>query len=386
MTSRKPKAAASPESTPAEELQYWVAFNRIPGVGRVRHQALAARFETMAEAWLAGPGELRAAGLDDRIVRVIVAERPNIDPEAEFARLAPLGVRALTWNDAAYPPRLKEIDDPPPVLYVRGDLSPADEWAVAVVGTRRPTPYGRQVAEEIAYQLAANRISVISGLARGIDAIAHRAALQAGGRTVAVLACGLDIVYPPEHAKLAREIIEGGALASDYPLGTHPRGDYFPRRNRILSGMSLGVLVVEGDVKSGALITANLALDHGREVFAVPGSIFSAQSRGTNLKIQKGEAKLVQRVEDVLEELNLTMVPQQMEMKELIPATDTEADLLRHMSKEPVHIDEVCRQSGLPVSTVSSVLAMMELKGLVRQMGPMAYVRAREAQAPYGGN
>jgi DNA processing protein len=363
-----------------------VAFNRIPGVGRVRHQALAARFGTLAEAWRAGPGELRAAGLDDRIVRVIVAERPNIDPEAEFARLAEIGVRALTWNDSAYPPRLKEIDDPPPVLYVRGDLSPADEWAVAVVGTRRPTPYGRQVAEEIAYQLAANRIAVISGLARGIDAIAHRAALQAGGRTVAGLACGLDIVYPPEHAKLAREIIESGALVSDYALGTQPRGDYFPRRNRILSGMSLGVLVVEGDVKSGALITANLALDHGREVFAVPGSIFSAQSRGTNLKIQKGEAKLVQRVEDVLEELNLTMVPQQMEMKELMPATDTEADLLRHIAKEPVHIDEVCRRSGLPVSTVSSVLAMMELKGLVRQMGPMAYVRAREAQAPYGGN
>ena len=386
MTSRQATAAAAPQDTPPAELQYWVAFSRIPGVGRVRHQALAARFGTLAEAWRAGPAELRAAGLDDRIVRTIVAERPNIDPEAELARLAPLGVRALTWNDAAYPPRLKEIYDPPPVLYVRGDLSAADEWAVAVVGTRRPTPYGRQVAEEIAYQLAANRISVISGLARGIDAIAHRAALQAAGRTVAVLACGLDIVYPPEHAKLAREIIESGALVSDYALGTQPRGDYFPRRNRILSGMSLGVLVVEGDVKSGALITANLALDHGREVFAVPGSIFSPQSRGTNLKIQKGEAKLVQRVEDVLEELNLTMVPQQMEMKELMPATDTEADLLRHITKEPVHIDEVCRQSGLPVSTVSSVLAMMELKGLVRQMGPMAYVRAREAQAPYGGN
>jgi len=386
MTSRKATAVARPGDTPPAELQYWVAFNRIPGVGRVRHQALAARFGTLAEAWRAGPGELRAAGLDDRIVRIIVAERPNIDPEAEFARLANLGVRALTWNDSAYPPRLKEIDDPPPVLYVRGDLSPADEWAVAVVGTRRPTPYGRQVAEEIAYQLAANRIAVISGLARGIDAIAHRAALQAGGRTVAGLACGLDIVYPPEHAKLAREIIDSGALVSDYALGTQPRGDYFPRRNRILSGMSLGVLVVEGDVKSGALITANLALDHGREVFAVPGSIFSAQSRGTNLKIQKGEAKLVQSVEDVLEELNLTMVPQQIEMKELMPATDTEADLLRHIAKEPVHIDEVCRRSGLPVSTVSSVLAMMELKGLVRQMGPMAYVRAREAQAPYGGN
>jgi DNA processing protein len=218
-------------------------------------------------------------------------------------------------------------------------------------------------------------------LARGVDAIAHRAAIQAGGTTVAVLACGLDIIYPPEHAKLAREIMEHGALISDYPLGTQPRGDYFPRRNRIMSGVSLGVLVVEGDVKSGALITGRLALDQNRDVFAIPGSIFSPQSRGTNALIQKGEAKLVQTIEDVLEELNLTMVPQQIEMQELMPATDTESDLLRHISKEPVHIDEVCRLSGLPVSTVSSILAMMELKGLIKQVGPMAYVRAREARA-----
>ena len=371
------------EETAPEELKYWVAFNRIPGVGRVRYLALLKRFGRLSEAWRAGAGDLRAAGLDDRVARVITTERPNIDPDAEMERLRQHGVRTLTWNDAAYPARLKEIDDPPPVLYLRGDLTAADEWAVSVVGTRRPTPYGRQVAEEMAYQLASNGICVVSGLARGVDAIAHRSALQAGRRTIAVLACGLDIVYPPEHAQLARQIMEQGALVSDYALGTQPRGDYFPRRNRILSGLALGVLVVEGDIKSGALITARLALEQNREVFAVPGSVFSPQSRGTNLLIQKGEAKLVLKVEDILEELNLTMVPQQMEMKELLPATDTEADLLRHISKEPVHIDEVCRQSGLPASTVSSVLAMMELKGLVRQMGPMAYVRAREARASY---
>ncbi|MCH7836225.1 MAG: DNA-protecting protein DprA, partial [Chloroflexi bacterium] len=272
----------------------------------------------------------------------------------------------------------------PPVLYVRGQLTAADEWCVAVVGTRRPTPYGRQVAEELSYRLAQSRICVVSGLARGIDSIAHRAALDAGGRTVAVLACGLDIVYPPEHAKLAREIIDRGALVSDYPLGTQPRGDYFPRRNRIMSGLSLGVLVVEGDFKSGAMITARLALEQDREVFAVPGSIFSAQSRGTNSLIQDG-AKLVQKVEDVLEELNLTMVPQQIAMEESMPTTDTEAALLRHISREPAHVDEVCRESGLPIATVSSVLAMLEIRGLVRQMGPMSYVRAREAQASYGG-
>jgi DNA processing protein len=369
-------------TTPLDELKYWTAFHRIPGIGRVRYQALQNGFPTLADAWIAGPSELRAAGLEDRIVRAIISERPNIEPDAEIERLGAQGVRALTWNDPDYPALLKEIDDAPPVIYVRGDLCASDEWAVSVVGTRRPTPYGRQVAEEVSYQLASNRICIVSGLARGVDAIAHRAALQAGGRTVAVLACGLDTVYPPEHAKLAREIIEHGALISEYPLGTQPRGDYFPRRNRIMSGISLGVLVVEGDVKSGAIITARWAADQNREVFAIPGSIFSPQSRGTNDLIQQG-AKLVQKIDDVLEELNLTMVPQQMEMQQLIPATDTESDLLRHITKEPVHIDEVCRQSALPVSTVSSLLAMMELKGLVRQMGPMTYVIAREAASAY---
>jgi DNA processing protein len=168
-------------------------------------------------------------------------------------------------------------------------------------------------------------------------------------------------------------------------LGTQPRGDYFPRRNRILSGLSLGVLVVEGDQKSGALITADFANDQGRDVFAIPGSVFSTQSRGTNLKIQRGEAKLVLNVADILEELNLQAVPQQLEMQELMPATDTEAELLRHISKEPVHIDEMCRESGLPAATVSSLLAMMELKGMVREVGTKAYVRARDAAGAYAG-
>ena len=366
--------------TPLEELKYWTAFHRIPGIGRVRYQALLGRFGSLADAWSAGPTDLRSAGLEDRIVRAITTGRPNINPDIEVEQLGRHGVRALTWNDEDYPALLKEIDDAPPVIYVRGHLSAADKWALSVVGTRRPTPYGRQVAEEITYQLASNQICVVSGLARGIDAIVHHSAIQAGGRTVAVLACGLDIVYPSEHAKLAQDIIEHGALISEYPLGTQPRGDYFPRRNRILSGMTLGVLVIEGDLKSGAIITARWAADQNREVFAVPGSIFSPQSRGTNDLIQQG-AKLVQRVEDVLEELNLTMVPHQIEMQDLMPATDTEAGLLRHITKEPVHIDELCRLSFLPISTVSSVLAMMELKGLIKQMGPMDYVRAQSRAA-----
>jgi DNA processing protein len=263
------------------------------------------------------------------------------------------------------------------VLFVKGALLPSDEWAVAVVGTRRVTVYGRQVAEEMARGLALNRVTVVSGLARGVDAIAHRAAMQAGGRTLAVLASGLDVIYPPEHKRLAGEIVERGALISDYPLGTQPKADYFPRRNRILSGLSLGVLVVEGDIKSGALITARQALEQNREVFAVPGPIYSPGSRGTNKLIQDGEAKLTLEVQDVLAELNLSMASHQIEMAELVPADETESVLLRHLGAEPVHVDEVRRECGLPIATVTSALAMLELKGLVRQVGRMNYVRVR---------
>jgi DNA processing protein len=285
-------------------------------------------------------------------------------------------VRALTWHDADYPKPLLEVYDRPPVLFMRGSMTPADEWSVAVVGTRRVTVYGRQVAEEMARGLAANRITVVSGLARGVDAVAHRAALESGGRTLAVMACGLDRVYPPEHKRLADQIVENGAVLSEYAIGTEPRGDFFPRRNRILSGLSLGVLVIEGDIKSGALITARQAIEQNREVFAVPGPIYSPGSRGTNKLIQDGEAKLTLDVQDVLEELNLSMASHQTEMKELVPADETESALLKHISAEPVHIDDVRRQSGLPIAAVSSALAMLELKGLVRQVGRMNYVRA----------
>jgi DNA processing protein len=367
----------TPEPQAADELKYWVAFNRIAGIGRVRYELMLSKFGLLSIAWTAGRTELRDAGIDQHATRLIMENRHSIDPDHEMKRLNAAGVTAITWDDPSYPNRLKETDDPPPVLYRCGHIAAADEFSVAVVGTRRPTPYGRQVAEELSGQLAANRITVVSGLARGIDAIAHRAALQSGGRTLAVMACGLDMVYPPEHAKLAREIAERGVLISEQPLGTQPRGDYFPRRNRILAGLSLGVLVIEADLKSGAMITARQALDQNREVFAVPGSVFSPQSRGTNTAIQAGEAKLVLTIEDVLQELNLKTAPQQIEMQELVPATDTEAAVLRHISKEAVHINDVCRESGLPAATVSSLLAMMELKGMVKQMGPAAYVRAR---------
>ncbi len=365
------------------EVKYWVGFNMIPGIGRVRFGRLLEYFGDLEKAWHADPAELKSAGLDSRSVQAIAARRPKIELEAAMDRLERYNVNVLTQTNPSFPQRLKEIYDVPPVLYVRGTLTPDDEWALAVVGTRRATMYGREVTERLVTDLAKNKITIVSGLARGIDSIAHRAALAAGGRTIAVFACGLDMVYPAENQKLAREIIEHGALVSDYPLGTKPKAENFPRRNRIMSGLSLGVLVTEAMERSGALITARLALEQDREVFAVPGSILSLSSQGSNRLIRDG-AKLVLDVNDILEELNLSMVPQQlefMEPEELLPENETELLLLKCLSREPLHIDELCRHSSLPISTVSSTLTMMELKGMVNQLGNMDYVIARGGQA-----
>ena len=366
----------------ADELKYWVGFSRMPGIGRVKISQLLEHFTTLEHAWKASTGELRKAGLDSKSADTIVNMRPRISLDAEMESLKRYKVKVLTCGSATYPQRLKEIYDYPPVLYVRGNPLPEDETCLAVVGTRRATVYGRQVTEEIVSDLARNKVTIVSGLAKGIDSIAHRAALEAGGRTIAVFACGLDIVYPAENANLAREIMEHGALISEYPLGIRPKADNFPRRNRIMSGLSLGVLVVEAGESSGALITANQALEQNRDVFAVPGSILSPASRGTNHLIQEG-AKLVRNHVDILEELNLAMVAQQLEMKEILPADETESLLLKQLSAEPTHIDEVCRHSRLTPALVSSTLTMMELKGMVKQVGGMNYVLAREAREEY---
>jgi len=365
-----------------KDIKYWVGFSIIPGIGRVKFAQLENYFGNLENAWKAAPAELKHAGLDSHSVHAITSWQPKISLEAEMEKLDSYSVKALNCNDSNYPSRLKEIYDYPPLLYIRGSLLPEDDWCLAVVGTRRATVYGRQVTEEIVTDLAQSKITIASGLAKGIDSVAHNAALAAGGRSIAVFACGLDIVYPAENTNLARSIIQQGALISEYPLGTRPRADNFPRRNRIMSGLSLGVLVTEADETSGAMITAHLALEQNREVFAIPGSVLSPASRGTNYLIQEG-AKLVRDYTDILEELNLTAVAHQMEMREVIPASDTESLLLKQLSAEPIHIDEVCRTSGLPVSTVSSTLAMMELKGLVKQIGPMNYVLAREARQEY---
>jgi DNA processing protein len=364
------------------ELKYWISFSKMPGIGRVKIGQLLDYFTSLEHAWKAPAGSLKKAGIDSKTAENIIDLKSRISPDEEIVRLRHYKIKAVTCDSPAYPSRLREIYDYPPVLYIRGDLLSEDECCLAVVGTRRATVYGRQVTEEIVADLARNGVTIVSGLARGVDSIAHRTALESGARTMAVFACGLDIVYPAENAKLAREIMEHGALISEYPIGTKPKADNFPRRNRIMSGLSLGVLVIEAGESSGALITANQALDQNREVFAVPGSIMSPASRGTNRLIQEG-AKLVTNYIDILEELNLTIMSQQLEMKELLPVDETESLLLMQLSREPIHIDDICRRSGLAAALVGSTLTMMELKGLVKQVGAMNYVLTREMKEEY---
>ena len=357
------------------DVKYWVGFTLIRGIGRSRVSLLERHFGDLEKAWHAGAGELSASGLDQRSVDAIVTARPQISLDAELDKLEKHKVMALTWHDPKYPRRLKEIDSCPPVLYVRGSLLPEDHCSIAVVGTRRASVYGRQVTEEIVGDLARSGITVVSGLARGIDTVAHEVALRVGGRTLAVCACGVDMVYPSENVELARRVIDQGALISEFPLGSRPRAEHFPLRNRIMSGMSLGVLVIEAGERSGALITAHQAVEQNREVFAVPGNVFSPASRGTNRLIQEG-AKLVRNCSDVLEELNLTVVIGQPEAKETIPASDAESQLLSCLSPQGAFIDDICHRSGLPVSAVSGILTMLELKGLAKQVGTASYALA----------
>lgn len=371
-----------------EQVKFWVALNQVRHLGTNRFKKLEAFFGNLEHAWKAGIGALRAAGLDARSAAAVVDARRQVSPEAELARLERAGVRAITWHSPQYPPRLKEIDGRPPLLYVKGSLTPEDERAVAVVGTRLPTSYGREAAATLAGDLARCGIAIVSGLALGIDGIAHRAALTEGGRTIAVVASGLDIVYPKDHIGLAGQIAAQGAMVSEYPLGVRPDSRNFPRRNRLISGMTLGTLVVEAGEKSGAGWTVQHALEQNREVFCVPGSIFSPASRLTNRLIQEG-AKLVASHADILEELNLSVVTRQIELRlaeDLPPSPDAdgEADLLRRLNHEPMHIDDIRREAGQPVALVGSLLTMLELKGLVKQVGGMHYVRIGEATSTHG--
>ncbi len=364
------------------DIRYWVGFNKVSGIGAARLRALLDYFGDLEIAWNAPAHDLQQAGLDRRSLANLLKARGALDLDAEMERLERGRVGVLTWDDPDYPRNLREVYNHPPVLYLRGSIEKRDEWAVAVVGTRRASVYGKEAARMMGSGLAGAGVTVVSGLARGIDAVGHRACLDAGGRTIAVLGCGVDVVYPQQNARLAAEIVERGALVSEYALGTRPEASNFPPRNRIISGLTLGTVVVEADLGSGALITADFAAEQGREVFAVPGSVFAKGSRGTNQLIQQG-AKMSCGVADVLEELNLTMVSEQAQARAVIPENETEALLLDYLSAEPVHVDDLGRAVRLPIAQVSSTLALMELKGIVRQVGGMNYVLARESGVEY---
>jgi DNA processing protein len=357
----------------SNDLKYWIGFSRIPGIGRVRIGILKEKLGSLASAWAASKSDLVRSGLDEKIASGFIKNRDKISLDSELEALAKYHIKAIPFESPEYPPLLKEISDFPAVLFVRGELKSCDETSVAVVGTRRATGYGRQITEEIVGSLAANNVTIVSGLAKGIDTAAHKAALEAKGRTLAIFACGLDIVYPPENVKLAREIMERGALISEYPLGTKPKAEHFPQRNRILSGLSRGVLVVESGETSGALITANFALQQNREVFAVPGSILSPMSKGPNRLIQEG-AKLVRNHIDVLEELNLSVLEHQYEMPSLNASSEIESIIMKCISDGPVHIDQICRATGLTAAVLQSNLAVMEINGMIKHTGNLNYV------------
>jgi DNA processing protein len=365
-----------------DKRRYWVAFNRVMRIGPVRLRALLDACGDIEAAWNASESELRATGLEARALANLLEARARMDPEEELGRVTSLGYTVVTWEDEDYPARLLEIEAPPPVLYLWGSFVPQDRWAAAIVGTRHPTPYGTAVARDLAAVLASGGVTVVSGLARGIDAAAHQAALEAGGRTLAVLGSGLDRLYPSEHRHLAEAITQRGTVVTDYPLGTAPEAGNFPPRNRIISGLAMAVVIVEAGEGSGALITADFAAEQGREVFAVPGSIYQRTSRGTHLLIRSGARPLV-ALEDVLEALNLEAVSRQEAVSEALPQDETEARVLAALTHEPVHVDEVQARCGLPAAQVSASLAMLELKGRARQVGGMQYVRARESPAAY---
>lgn len=364
---------------------YWIALNQIPGIGAVRFQNLLDYFEgDLERAWNADLLELQAAGLSGRVTDNLINARNRLNLDGLWKRVENSGCTVLTWNDTNYPRRLRQISQPPPVIYCAGDYLEEDELAVAIVGTRRVTAYGKAVTEELASALARQRVTVVSGLARGVDAVAHQAALSAGGRTIAVLGSGVDNIYPPEHRNLAERITHSGALISDYALGTAPESSNFPPRNRIISGLSMVIVVIEAGETSGALITASFAADQGRDVLAVPGNITSPNSKGTNKLIRDG-ARPYLSVDDVIEALNLETVDAKKLARKTLPMDDQERKIIDVIKANPMTIDEIAIQADLPVQSVSASLSMMELKGYVRNTGPMTYEQVFEERGGYDG-
>jgi len=364
----------------------WLALTLTSGLGpRFTGRALR-RFGSPDGVFAAPLTELEACGLPSGVAQAIVSRGAFSAAQKELAQIRELGVQLLNWDESEYPPRLLEIYDPPPLLYVRGDIQVLRRYSISMVGTRRPTPYGNLMAERLARDLAARGLVIVSGLARGIDCLSHRGACAAErGVTVAVLGTGIDVIYPKENKKMFAEVEKRGALISELPLGVHPAPENFPVRNRIVAGMSLGTIVVEGEQYSGSLITARLAMEFGREVYGVPGNATQPASFAPNQLIKQG-AKLVTCWEDVVEELSTEIraelfpveSPNEAERESLFaqalaPEQKKLYDLLS--SDQSLHVDAIVERSGMTSSAVLAALCEMELKGIIRQMPGKQFVR-----------
>lgn len=360
------------------EQKYWLGLSLIHHLGAVRLQQLVSCFGTAQNVWSATEQQLIQCDLPQQIVDAIVHHRRQIDPDEELDKVLATGATIVTIADNNYPAPLRELTDLPPILYVKGEWITPDERALAIVGTRNATQYGRDVAFSIGRQVAGQDVTIISGLAQGIDTAAHRGALAGQGRTIAVLGNGIDQIYPLENSELAEQIVQNGALITEFSVGAPPVGKNFPRRNRIISGLSQGVLIAEAPEKSGALITAEAALEQGKEVFAVPSNIFNPVGRGCNRLIQEG-AQLVMRISDILDALDVaydrTQTRQQ--TNEITPENATESSILNLLESDPIHIDVLIRKSGLSTEIVTSTLTILELKGLAQMVGHMQYCRMR---------
>lgn len=361
------------------DKKYWLAFSKINRLTPQRFKKIINTFPDLKSAWEADLEMLKKTGLEQEIIEDFLLKRQKIDPDREWDLLKKENADIITFTESGYPKLLKEIYNPPSLLYFIGDLEIANNFCLAVVGTRKPTIYGQQVTVSLVQNLSQNGLTIVSGLALGIDALAHQTAMEAGGKTIAVLGSGLDkqSLYPSSNRYLAKKIIEnGGLVLSEYPIGTLPLKHHFPARNRLISGLSVGALIIEAPLKSGTLITANFALEQNREIFAVPGNIYSKNSEGSNNLIKLG-AKLITSAIDILESLNLKQATSFLDNQKIIAKTKEEEIILAYLNKEPVHIDKIIQLCKLAPSLVNSTLTLLELKGLAKNLGGMNYVLAR---------
>ncbi len=363
------------------DLASWLTLARVPGIGAARFHALLRRFESPSAALAASVDELtEIEGIGPQTARTIRGHRDQAFVDRQLRLLDRHGARIVTFRDRAYPARLRDIYDPPPLLFVSGGWKTKDEQSIAVVGTRFASAYGRRMAEVFSAEMSAFGFTVVSGMARGVDTIAHRTALKGNGRTVAILGSGLDRPYPAENRKLMASIREQGAVMTEQPFGVGPDAVNFPQRNRIISGSTLGTIVVEAGKDSGALITARFALDQGSEVFAVPGPLNTPGSEGVNRLIKDGTAKLIQRAEDVIDELapRLGLDPAKVVRNTPEPAFDLQPEektMYGQLSLDPKHIDHLASALALTSSQALGVLLALELKGAARQLPGMMFVR-----------